>query len=275
MTDLPDRDDRDLLVRSYVDGELDATERATFEADPELVAEAGAQQQIRRLLREPLEVDAAQKERVIAAALAVFATGSAEAPAAPPPASLAARRRHRWLTAAAAAVAVAFAGAVLVLGQNRADDQPAAQNESAARDETATFGATDGSLTVQQDAGGATAAEAPATVAAPEAAEEATAAGQAAPATLTRLTSPDELATFAAGALANRAATAATAAIGADATDAGAAGSRPCRDDVIAFAEVELAGEVRTVAVRVDSSTDEAIALDAATCEVVLRAPMP
>lgn len=57
------------LASAYIDDELDATERAAAENDPDVMATVAEFRQIAGLLRSPIAIDPAARERSIAAAL--------------------------------------------------------------------------------------------------------------------------------------------------------------------------------------------------------------
>lgn len=127
-SDLP-ADDAVELASRYVDGDLDAGERAAAEADSEVMAWVERFAGIRSALAEPVEVDAPARDAAIAAALSVFdEQETSPAVGAPAVTELAAararrvRRTSRWLGAAAAAAAVAVGGAVLSANRGGNDD---------------------------------------------------------------------------------------------------------------------------------------------------------
>ena len=57
MTDRADHTERDLLVQSYLDGDVDAAARASIEADAELMDEVRAHERVRSELRRTEPVD--------------------------------------------------------------------------------------------------------------------------------------------------------------------------------------------------------------------------
>ncbi len=306
MTDRADHTERDLLVQSYLDGDVDAAGRASIEADAELMDEVRAHERVRSELRRTEPVDPARRERAIAAALAEFDRMRVAAPSSPPPPVSLTARRRRWLVGAAAALVLVAGGAVVasVVSQDSDSEQTAELSDAAQSAESATTlaAAADESLSVfaveDSESTGAAASEALDAAAAAPSADDS--GGSAIPPELPRVASAEELATLADATIAARtvagdAPTAAetTAAAPADAaasdTTAAAAdttvlaeadrSSAPefadCADDVIAYAELVEGESVRPVAVRIDEEANEAVALDAVTCDEVLRAPLP
>lgn len=136
MTDHPPLPGDDLpdhlveLASRYIDGDVDAVERAEVEADPRLMELAARFADLRTQLQRPSTVGAEHREDAITAALAAFDSLDSEAPAAPVVRSLDAaraarqRRMTRWLGAAAAVAAVAIAGGALTstIGSDDTDD---------------------------------------------------------------------------------------------------------------------------------------------------------
>ncbi len=307
MTDRADHSERDLLVQSYLDGEVDAAARAEIEADAALMDEVRAHERVRAELRRTDPVDPARRERAIAAALAEFERLRAAAPASPPPPVSLTARRRRWLVGAAAALVVVAGGAVVasVVSDDSDSDQTAELSDAAQpADHDATLpAAAEESLSVfaadDTEAGDAAAAESLEATAAAPAPDDA--GGSAVPPALPRVASGEELAALAEATLTARtvagdaAAASETTAAAAEAptadtaaADTGAAATTvlaadgsaapvfaDCGDDVIAYAELVEDESLRPVAVRVDPETNEVVALDAETCAEVLRAPMP
>lgn len=148
--DITTNDDREELLRAYVDGELDAEQRAVVESSPDLAAEAHDVAAIRAALGDVAAVDPERRETHIAAALAEFDSMRATSgPAAtsdvdtgrsptadvtappPPPSNVTSLRPRRWnwshsLAAAAAAVLVVVGG---VLWLRDDADAPTAGDE--------------------------------------------------------------------------------------------------------------------------------------------------
>jgi negative regulator of sigma E activity len=272
-------DDQRLLANAYLDGEVSADERARAEADPDVVAEVARLRAVRDALQVTGAPDPERREAAIQAALDAFelrpAATIATTPELPvaPPVSLDARRRARWLRplAAAAVVVALIAGGVALLGgRDEASDDAAeplvADDDELAAEETA-------QLEVATDQTGT---EAPAATAAPGTAPTTTvptdltaAATEAAGDTTVILTSPAQLARFAAAARARPASTETTeASISAD----GAALGCPLGERV-GTAVYERDGQA--VAVEIFIAEGEAIAADPTTCEVVARAQLP
>jgi hypothetical protein len=129
-------DDQLLLANAYVDGDLDADERARAEADDEVMAEVARLRVTISALRDVEPPDEDRREAALAAALR---TSGGPAPVAPP---VPLRSRGRWWAAAgiaAGVVAIAIAGiAVLRVLPSGDDDDTAleltAQPEPAATD---------------------------------------------------------------------------------------------------------------------------------------------
>jgi hypothetical protein len=269
-------DEQRLLANAYLDGEVAADERARAETDPEVVAEVARLRAVSDALRVTDPPDTERREAAIQAALDAFelrpAATIATTPELPvaPPVSLDARRRARWLrpVAAAAAAVVLIAGGVALLGgRDEGDDDAAvpldAGDEFAAEETIELEVATDQAGTEAPAATEAAGALATTTTAATglDAAAPAATTGEA----TVILTSPAELARFAAAARSSRTATEET--ISADSgLDCGLG-------DRIATAVYERDGQA--VAVEIFIAEGEAIAVDPATCEVVARAQLP
>jgi hypothetical protein len=263
-------DDQRLLANAYLDGEVSAEERARAEADPEVVAEVARLRAVAEALRVTDAPDPQRRDAAIDAALDAFelrpAATIATTPELPvaPPVSLDARRRARWLRplAAAAAAFVLIAGGVAVLG-NRDDDNGddassllSADEAAPAATERADVPAEGTEAAAADTAGAAAATTTTATAdleqAVPEAAGEATAI----------LTSPAQLAQFAAAAQSST-----------DRTTADAALSCGALGEWVGSAVYERDGQAVDVDVFV--AEGEAIAADPTTCEVVARAQLP
>lgn len=295
MTHPADDQQRDLLVQAYLDGDADEAGRALVEADDDLLADVRAHEQIRAELRRIEPVADARRDRVLAAALSAFEeTRALAAPVAPPPpVSLAARRHGRWLVPAAAAVAAVIGGAVVATVVSDSDSEQTSE-QSLAADAPAGIDSTlsaDAPLLAQDEATDA-AERAPSAELVEDVAdaEMATAAatgtgtsldsaeGGGVPPALPRFSTPVELGELAATVIAGDD----TSAAAATATSAGpvaasetTAITQRCADDAIARAELVDGQIVREVDVRIDELTGEIVALDAETCDEVMRAPMP
>jgi negative regulator of sigma E activity len=149
-----DDDLTELILRAsaYLDGELDAGERALAEADPAVMAEVEALRSLQDEIRDVEPPRADTREAAITAALAEFDAlqpATAPAAAAGPGAGRVVPFRPRpsytrWLTAAAAVVAVGLVGVVVAQSNRGGDDKDSAAIEgdlaeapSAARSDTA------------------------------------------------------------------------------------------------------------------------------------------
>lgn len=117
------------LASAYLDGELDATERAAASADPEVMAAVESLALVRTLMADAAPVAASTRSAAIAAALAEFdairsapSSHPAAARVAAPVVSLKSRRMrvYRVLTGAAAA---AIVGVVTIAALNTAGDR--------------------------------------------------------------------------------------------------------------------------------------------------------
>lgn len=117
-------DDQLLLASDYLDGLLDAADRARAEADPVVMEEVERQRQVRELLRGVEAPDPVRRDQAIAAALRVADPAAGPIPPPPAPVPLPQRPRRAWwgFAAAAAAVVVVAVGAVGVLGDSSSDD---------------------------------------------------------------------------------------------------------------------------------------------------------
>lgn len=143
-------DDLTLLASAYLDGDVDADERAQVESDPELLAEVDRLRSVRALLHHPEAPPISTREEHLAGALAAWdripaaertgatrdltprGIGGAAAAAAASvsaPTRLGDRRRRsmspRWLTAAAAALVLVLAGGVVLQLSSSSDDDSA------------------------------------------------------------------------------------------------------------------------------------------------------
>lgn len=203
-------DDQLLLASAYLDGDVDAAERARAEADPEVMAEVDRLRSVQTALRDVGAPDPLRREQALDAALAAFADEPAPAAVPPPPPVPLPRRQQRswWggVLAAAAALVVVVAGVVVLRGAGGGGGND---------DDSASF-ATDSDelrLTAEDTAGADTGAAAPA---APDGADQGDAESQSAPAATESadgttaagslladrgpdLATPDDLAAFAAG----------------------------------------------------------------------------
>jgi hypothetical protein len=127
-------DDAVELASRYLDGDLSVDERAAAASDPDVMAWVERFGGIQAALREPVEVDADQRDAAVAAALAAATTAGE---AAPPPGrdELAAARARRagrmgrWLGAAAAVVGLAIGGAVLAANSGGDGDDSADETQ--------------------------------------------------------------------------------------------------------------------------------------------------
>lgn len=163
-------DELDLLASRVLDGDVDPTERARAEADPEVASRIAAMARTRAELRELPPLDPTVTARAVAAALGVFdeqhgaltttVTSHDAAPLAP-----VVPLRRRWSTAlpwlgAAAAAAALVVGVASIgnrSGDDLADSRPAdsaarTQDDAAGQDESAPEAAsapesTDGDVT--------------------------------------------------------------------------------------------------------------------------------
>jgi len=174
-------DDLILLASAYLDGDVDAAERAQVESDPELLAEVDRLRSVRALLHDVEPAAISLREEHLAGALAAWdripeaertgatrdltprgMSGAAAAGAASvtAPTRLADRRRTtstRWLTAAAAALVLVLAGGVVLQLSNSADDDDSASSEA---EPTATADAAGGNAELRTEAVEADAADA-------------------------------------------------------------------------------------------------------------------
>jgi hypothetical protein len=132
-----------LLASAYLDGELDAAERARAEADPAVMAAVGELRSLQSELRSVAPAPPQRRQAAIAAALAEFdALHEALDPDPVAGRFVAGRARHprrarptRWLGAVAAAVVVLGAlGFVASSGRGGDDDDSAGLAEDAASD---------------------------------------------------------------------------------------------------------------------------------------------
>ncbi|HEX6658343.1 MAG TPA: hypothetical protein VF065_09700 [Ilumatobacter sp.] len=293
-------DDFSLLASTYLDGDATPDERARVEADASLLAEV---QRLRNARARMLDArwferpgDAA-REATIAAALDAWdalETGPVGASARSQPAvgrsrvvSFERRRAYtRWLTAAAAVAAVAALGVVVAQsdGGGGDDDESSTALEAPAETElradattefteqseppSGTEAAQSSSDAATEEAGGE-GADAGVFADTPTAAVETTpAADVAAPASAVALESPQQLAAFAAEAM---------AAIDEDTSRDIFA--RPCADDTFDDIDSYVATGTyrgRSVVIGIDDDVDgRAIAVDPNTCELVAEAPLP
>ncbi len=203
-------DDQLLHASAYLDGDVDATERARAEADPEVMLEVDRLRAVRSALRDVEAPDPGRREQALAAALAAF--GDEAAPAAvppPPPAVPLARRQPRswWggVLAAAAALVVVVGGVVVLRGAGGGggDDDSAsiatARDELTLSEESASSDAGAAAPAAPRDGADNESQEAPA---ATESAEDTatggpSAAGSLAAGSVPELSGPDELVAFA------------------------------------------------------------------------------
>lgn len=266
------------LANAYVDGELSSDDRARAEADPEVLAAVADLQAVRQALRTVPAPDASQRERVIAAALAVhaeLAAGAVRPAAVPTPISRPRRRaRVAWggLAAAAALIAVVAAGAVLVRNDGSGDD--AASTGATAQVDAAERATAGTSLEAPMAASGAeptSEATSKTSVSSATAAAAAPAAGtagddQASPAPapgvgetspLPALGSLDDLAAFAAG----------------RPTAESALGGSACSGGTFVGRAVYTAPDGTSVVVDVFLADGDAVARATATCAIVARTP--
>lgn len=173
-------DDRILLASAYLDGDVDAAERAQVESDPALLAEVDRLRSVRALLHDVEPPAISIREEHLASALAAWdripdaertgvtrdltprgISGAAAAGAASvtAPTRLADRRRTtstRWLTAAAAALVLVLAGGVVLQLNNTQDDDSASSEAEPA----ATLDAAAGNAELRTEAAEADAADA-------------------------------------------------------------------------------------------------------------------
>ncbi|HVE18043.1 MAG TPA: hypothetical protein VNB52_03115 [Ilumatobacteraceae bacterium] len=130
----------DELASAYLDDELDATERAAAEADPEVMAAVESFARVRSALSEIEPVAGTAKNAALAEALAEFDTrrtaGAANAPVATVTSLQSRRRVYRALTGVAAAVAILAIGVAAINGGRGSDDK----TSSAVRVESAPSG---------------------------------------------------------------------------------------------------------------------------------------
>ncbi len=257
-------DDQLLLANAYVDNELDTAERARAEADPDVMAEAARLRTAIAALRDVEPPDPARREAALAAALS---SAGRPTPVAPP---IPLRPRRAWWTGAGIAaglVAILVAGAFVLRATSSGDDddsasiqQSSAQDESAADAKAApTAGAATtaagASATTQAAAG--TQADSAATAAGGATPSTSVPARAAAPevATLTLLTSTDDLVAFASEATPQR------------------PPPNACTTGRY-VAPATYAGVTPAVTVQVLVEGNDAVARDAASCTEVARAPL-
>lgn len=125
-----DDDLTELILRAsaYLDGELDADERARAEADPAVMAEVEALRSLQDEIRDVEPPTADTREAAITAALAEF---DALRPATDRVVPFRPRPSYsRWLTAAAAVVAVGLVGVVVAQSNRGGDDEGSAAIEA-------------------------------------------------------------------------------------------------------------------------------------------------
>jgi negative regulator of sigma E activity len=141
-------DDQYLLASAYLDGELDAAERAAAASDPEVMAEVDRLRALQADVRFVEPPSDAVRESAITAALdefdALFTAATRTLETQPLPASPARvvefRPRPayaRWLGAAAAVVAIGFVGVVVARSAGGGDDDDAGAADLQALDDAA------------------------------------------------------------------------------------------------------------------------------------------
>ena len=231
-------DDLTLLASAYIDGQVDAAERARVEGDPELLAEVDRLRAVRVLVGDTEPSPISTREELLANALdawdrlpaaernrdatprvldrSVHPGAAAAASTITAPTSLADRRKatfNRRLIGAAAAIVVVLGGGIaaqIVTSGNDDDSDTVADvsatNESGdgARDAESSADSSDESSADLGAAAGELAPEADLAVDATESTQLDTGINDAAPPAeleLERLTTPDELAIFASDAV--------------------------------------------------------------------------
>ncbi len=278
-------DDLTLLASAYLDGDVNADERARVEADPALLEEVARLRYVRVLLADAETSSISTRETLLANALDAWDRVPA------PPTSLADRRRittnRRLLGAAAVLVFVLAGGVVLQTLSSDTDNDTASQSAGAVTTQPEVAALAESS----DDAGAAIAADevapsaqVPAEVTVPASAELDTGINNAAPPTeteLEQLDTPEELGIFASDAV--------------DAPqDPGVpAATSQAIDDRLTDAQAEIlasqwplclgadyvVGPARyrstEVVVGVDEGRELAIAYEAANCREVARARLP
>lgn len=134
------------LASAYLDDELDPTERASVETDPEVMSMVDSFSRVRALLSASDDVDAGTRSAAIAAALAEFDASDVPSVASPPIAaatimSLQSRRMrtYRVVTRVAAVLVIGLVVAVAALNASRGEDA----KSSSASDDTVAAAAAD------------------------------------------------------------------------------------------------------------------------------------
>lgn len=301
--------DGTLLASAYLDGEATAAERARVDDDPLLRAEVDRLRAVRAIVGDVPGPRVSAREAHLAAALEAWDRIPSERDATPAGSPSAARRRrsqattNRWLLAAAAATVVVLVGGLTLRtltdrddgddGGSIAADQPATVDESG----DAGTGAEEDSLALSEAVEEAEAAVAPAATPDPDTADpdtdptaDAVAAAPPPDDDLAVLTSPSELALFAADALA---ADGDVAAANADVIqsddDAGSqlpSGSRtipPADEESLGVADLPLCGDAdlnvgpaiyddTTVLVSIDLDRQRALAYVVPECRLLAQA---
>jgi negative regulator of sigma E activity len=270
---------------AYLDGELDATERAAAAADPEVMATVEAFTRVRAALHDVDPVVASTKTAALAAALAEFDTLRAASPPAPATSgatatviSLQSRRMrvYRVVTGVAAAVVVGVV-AIAALNSTRGNDFDSASSATQAP----AADASPAQLPQLKVAAADSAAPAGTAAAGGDA------AAQSAEATVPAIDNTDQLEQFAAT-IESSPPLAATAAAPAPAatTNAPAAAIDGAPRDIGAFSQPSCAGSDQVVlgpifyrgvsAYAVRNTTTGALqAIDAGDCHVLADVPAP
>jgi trimeric autotransporter adhesin len=116
----------DELASAYLDGDLDATQRAAVDADPATMARVESFRAVRAALKDVGPVVHSTRTAAVAAALAQFGAAAPVATAAATITQLSARRRPRSLqilTGVAAAAAVGVLGVAIARNSNNGDSK--------------------------------------------------------------------------------------------------------------------------------------------------------
>jgi hypothetical protein len=287
-------DEQIFLANAYLDGILDAGERAAAAIDPAVMAEVDRLRGLQAELRAVEPARRQVREQALAAALGEFDRTYHRPPIAAPEAghhpTIPLRRRPvyaRWLPVAAAVLAIGLVGVVIATAGTGGDDEAAGDAAApAATEAPAVADAGEAARTMEAIAPATELAAIDATATAAPAADMPE-AGDAPAATEAPAATGSPEATLSASEMAPILDEATLAATGADllAREAdGSLGITPettCGTDDSAPASVLAAGVyqlpegLRPVWIAIDRVTDTVLALDLNTCQPVASAPLP
>src|SRR4051794_30292694 len=136
MSDLHDDPERDaVLASAYVDDDVDATQRALVESDPQLQLLVDQLREVRMALAAPLDVPSSARSAAIAAALSALdhttqSSGTSRDDAVVRSLDRSRQRRVRWFGGAAAAAVVAIVIGLAV--RDPADNEPTSASKAPA-----------------------------------------------------------------------------------------------------------------------------------------------